>query len=405
MMFVNTIDHKLERLKPAVLSIVVVLLLLSDCVTKFGTGISGLKIPALLLFAGYGVILSLVERVDKKKIFLCLAATVILYSEMPFQDALGSFTNQILFFGLLAVTIICSPLVINSKETLRKAFVVAFAFYCLMMVWSIPDIITQLHHYSATSRLRIMGCFSNPNSLGHISAFLFIMHTASAPVRSGNCRKYDIAKSMFVMGVLLFFIVASGSNTALIETVAFISLVFIGHKYNGFSSRAKTMCVLLLVVLLSVVLVLLFNWAINQDTFRMRLFSLMTVSSEKVSLLTGLGYVSSAGISSVTQAAGGVVDMLWVSLLYRVGVIGYFAYAMYFLAAYDGATKSENLWLIIAFLAVILLQSMAESYLSSVMSFVSWFIWAFGSALPTFDTDRGAIQESSNTSTVYRLEQ
>lgn len=400
----NASDNKMSALRPAVLSIVVILLLLSDCITKFGTSISGLKIPALLLFAGYGVVLALMERMDKKKILFCLVATMILYAEMPFQDALGSVTNQMLFFGLLAVTVMCAPLVINSKTTLRRAFIAAFVFYSVMMVWSIPDIINQLHFYSATSRLRIMGCFSNPNSLGHITAFLIIMLVSSMPDRVENHKKRYSAKTLSVMAVLLFFIVASGSNTALIETISFISLVFIGNKYDGFSSRAKTLCVLLLFVSLALVSASLFNWAINQETFLMRLNTLTTVNSDKVSLLTGLGYVSSSGISSVTQAAGGAVDMLWVSLLYRVGLIGYFAYAIYFFAAYCGATRSKNAWLIIAFLAVVFLQSMAESYLSSVMSFVSWFIWAFGSALPTFDTERDLTLESSYAPTNSRTD-
>lgn len=376
-----------------VLSLVVVLLLASDCVTKFGTGISSVKIPALVIFAGYGAFLALAERVNKKKIILCLIATVVLYIEMPFQGALESYASQILFFALLAITVVCAPLILDSRDTLRRVFIVAFVFVLLMMAWSIPDILSQLHFYSSTSRLRIQGCFSNPNSLGHISAFLIIMFVSSASFDGKNQKKLNVAKNVFVISVLLLFIVASGSNTALIETIAFLLLVFIGGRYGRFSSRAKVLCVLFLIVTLAVVLVSLFNWAVNQDTFRMRLESLTSVGSSRVSLLVGLGYVSSSGISSVTQVAGGVVDMLWVSLLYRVGIIGFIAYAMYFLAAYDGARKSENRWLIIAFLAAVLLQSMAESYLSSVMSFVSWFIWAFGSALPSFNAMKSLSQE------------
>lgn len=405
MMTAKTMQSRPKSHNAAVLSLVVVLLLASDCVTKFGEGVSGLKIPALLLFAGYGVFLALVKRVDKWKILLCLVATVALYLEMPFQDALESYTNQLLFFALLAVMVVCAPLVLDSKATLRRAFVIAFVFVVLMMIWSIPDIISQLHFYSSTSRLRIKGCFSNPNSLGHISAFLVIMFVASAPARIAEDNKKNAAKSIFVIAVLLLFIVASGSNTALIETIAFLVLVFIGSRFDRFTPRARTLCVLLLVVSLAFVLISLFYWAVSQETFRMRLESLTSVSSEKASLLVGLGYVSSSGISSVTQAAGGVVDMLWVSLLYRVGVVGYIAYALYFFAAYIGAFKSNNKWLIIAFLAAVLLQSMAESYLSSVMSFVSWFIWAFGSALPTFDSIEDQTQEDAEKPPLKRIVQ
>lgn len=137
----------------------------------------------------------------------------------------------------------------------------------------------------------------------------------------------------------------------------------------------------------------------------MRLESLASVSSERASMLVGLGYVSSSEITSVTQAAGGVVDMLWVSLLYRVGVVGYIAYFLYFLAAYRGAFESKNKWLIIAFLTAVLLQSVAESYLSSVMSFVSWFIWAFGSALSTFNSIEDQAQEDTTEPLCKRIVQ
>ena len=390
MLAMGAIKSKPKSHHAAVLSLVVVLLLASDCVTKFGAGVSALKIPALLIFAGYGVFLGLVERVDKTKLLLCLVATVALYLEMPFQDALESYTSQLLFFALLAVTVVCAPLVLDSKATLRRAFVIAFAFFILMMIWSIPDIISQLHFYSSTSRLRIKGCFSHPNSLGHISAFLIIMFVSSAPDSIAVNKKRGALRDFLMIAILLLFIIASGSNTALIETTAFLILIFIGNRFDRFTPRAKTLCLLALVVALVAVLFSLFNWAVNQETFRVRLGTLMSVSSDKASLLVGLGYVSSSGISAVTQAAGGVVDMLWVSLLYRVGVVGYIAYALYFLAAYKVTFKSKNKWLIVAFLAVVLLQSMAESYLSSVMSFVSWFIWAFGSALPTFNTADGS---------------
>lgn len=405
MMAVKPMQSRPKSYNAAVLSLVVVLLLASDCVTKFGAGISSLKIPALLIFAGYGVVLALVERVDKRKILLCLVATAVLYLEMPFQDALESYTSQFLFFALLAVTVVCAPLVLDSKATLRRVFVVSFVFVALMMIWSIPDIISQLHFYSSTSRLRIKGCFSNPNSLGHISAFLVIMFVSSAPARIAPDKKKNAANSCLVIAVLLLFIIASGSNTALIETIAFLALVFIGSRFDRLTSRARTLCALLLIVSFAVVLISLFNWAVSQETFRMRLESLASVSSERASMLVGLGYVSSSEITSVTQAAGGVVDMLWVSLLYRVGVVGYIAYFLYFLAAYRGAFGSKNKWLIIAFLTAVLLQSMAESYLSSVMSFVSWFIWAFGSALSTFDSIEDQAQEDTTEPLCKRIVQ
>lgn len=405
MMAVKPMQSRPKSYNAAVLSLVAVLLLASDCVTKFGAGISSLKIPALLIFAGYGVVLALVERVDKRKILLCLVATVVLYLEMPFQDALESYTSQLLFFALLAVTVVCAPLVLDSKATLRRVFVVSFVFVVLMMIWSIPDIISQLHFYSSTSRLRIKGCFSNPNSLGHISAFLVIMFVSSAPARIVPVKKKNAANSFLIISVLLLFIVASGSNTALIETIAFLALVFIGSRFDRFTPRARTLCALLLIVSFAVVLISLFNWAVSQETFRMRLESLASVSSERASMFVGLGYVSSSEITSVTQAAGGVVDMLWVSLLYRVGVVGYIAYFLYFLAAYRGAFESKNKWLIIAFLTAVLLQSMAESYLSSVMSFVSWFIWAFGSALSTFNSIEDQAQEDTTEPLCKRIVQ
>lgn len=405
MMAVKPMQSRPKSYNSAVLSLVVVLLLASDCVTKFGAGISSLKIPALLIFAGYGVVLALVERVDKRKILLCLVATAVLYLEMPFQDALESYTSQLLFFALLAVTVACAPLVLDSKATLRRVFVASFVFVVLMMIWSIPDIISQLHFYSSTSRLRIKGCFSNPNSLGHISAFLVIMFVSSAPARIAPDKKKNAANSFLIISVLLLFIVASGSNTALIETIAFLALVFIGSRFDRFTPRARTLCSLLLIVSFAVVLISLFNWAVSQETFRMRLESLASVSSERASMLVGLGYVSSSEIASVTQAAGGVVDMLWVSLLYRVGVVGYIAYFLYFLAAYRGAFESKNKWLIIAFLTAVLLQSVAESYLSSVMSFVSWFIWAFGSALSTFNSIEDQAQEGTTEPLCKRIVQ
>ena len=135
------------------------------------------------------------------------------------------------------------------------------------------------------------------------------------------------------------------------------------------------------ILVVALALVGLYVLLIGDSSTSQRLRTLFAIRLENYQALFGLGYVASGEISLISGAAGGAVDMLYVSLFYRVGIVGIAAYCLLIFGSWIGI-KKENKQLYLAFLVSICLQALGESYLSSIMSFPSCFIWVLLSSLP-----------------------
>ena len=160
--------------------------------------------------------------------------------------------------------------------------------------------------------------------------------------------------------------------------------VLVAYQRNKALATDYRARVLLLMAVLSVALISL--WNLSQSltgdvTVAARLNSLFRIDFATDHSLFGFGYVSSENISILTEEAGGAVEMLWVSLFYRVGIMGILAYILLFIAtSYGNGCGLKAYYIALVF--SVLIQSLGESYLSSIMSFPSCFIWVLLSSLP-----------------------
>ena len=256
----------------------------------------------------------------------------------------------------------------------------------ILLIVSWESCIYQWRFYVSVGRPRLKGCFSNPNSLGGISACTLIMCLIGRPAigKGPWLRRLGIALSSATM-------MLSGSRTSMLMVVGFFAMsLYQLARTKSHDSRVRTLLFIGSGVLVVAAFFVLRAMLRNDTAVSIRLRSLLRLSGEGAQFLFGLGYMGSKDISTITSAAGGVVDMLPVSLFYRVGVVGIFAYCLLLYGTHFGV-KPENITFYFAFLFAVLLQGVGESYLSSVMSYPSCFIWVLLSALPLMSWDEGSV--------------
>ena len=305
---------------------------------------------------------------------------------MPFQSALQSSVQPALFFIVLVLTIIVAPNVLKNVDQLMTMAVISLLFVMVMLTLSFSDCISQLQQYGSLGMIRMKGCFSHPNSLGHIAAFLFIEMTFCVFAKRSFLRKGII----FFLLVSLIIVFLSGSRTAMIiSAVAVVRLVYGVTKNTIARPSGRLLLAAMVYGAIFCSLFLITAWSMDQATFIMRLETLQQIEIGDLQSLVGVGYLSSSNIADVKDAAGGVVDMVWVSMFYRVGLAGYVAYALLIIAAILPSKKTSpcNNLLLASFLLVIIAQGIGESYLTSVMSFVSWSIWLLLSSIRNLEVE------------------
>ena len=372
-MLVRNLKRKTDKsavFEIAVLVIVAYGMILSDCFQFFGSWITSLKYVALGVMAIYLFSRTISEKTDLVRAFLALLGLAILILETQFQSGISSTLQAIGLFCLVAYFAILGDKAFHSYQAFLCCGIACSLLIGLLLLLSYQECITQMTFYLTTGRARLKGCFSNANSLGHISAVVFSM------VIIGRIKVKQEKKGKFLSNFSLvlsaIFIILSGSRTALACVIAFVAFIIYHHFETGLSSKnARFLARLILTIVVVIAFVLSYQYVEASYVETGRVIGWSNLGSFES--FVGYGYASSTDVSSITSVAGGNVEMLWMSAYYRVGIIGIAAYALIFLAAIRRSGKCG--YLFTAFVVFLALQSIGESYMTSVMSFPSLFGW------------------------------
>ena len=368
-------------MRTGILCLASALLILSDCVDMLGSWAFNLKYGGVVLLGLLCVYDAVTKGVDRRKLVLGLIALALLVGIMPFQT--GSFSAVQatgLFLAVFALACLSSS-VIESPQQLIFVFGFCVLLIVILLIISHESVASQFRLYLNVGRPRIKGCFSNPNSLGNIAAMLCMGIACCGFALPKKSRK--VVTVLFVASAVL--VLASGSRTALITVGGFFaSYWFASLLLFRKDIRMRYLLILLALVVLAILVYMTSQLLANDQPFLLRIRSLQSITIGSPQSFVGLGYVSSQGSAQLGAAAGGVTDMLYVSLFYRVGLIGMLAYALFVAGAVCGprGKGSSRLRLTLAILVALLFQSFGESYFSSVMSFVSCFDWIALSSFP-----------------------
>lgn len=362
------------------------LMIISDCKAIFGPSITNLKYLGIALFVVLVVIRYSMRPINKQSLALAVFGLLLLLVEIPFQT--GNFPKlpAVGLYVLVFAAALWSGGLIDNPTDLAKCAMACTLTIGILLLISMPMVreqITSRRLYGI--RLRIKGCFSNENSLGNISAVSFALGFCAVQC-VGNRNWIRLLRICCLLDAV--FCVVSGSRTAIASAIVFVCVWLLHLARSSISDkRAKMVTTLSIVVAIVLIAWLLLPYVLQllEESGRV-----VDISMGDNSLF-GLGYASSEYISEITNAAGGAVETLFISLYYRLGYIGYAAYGMLLISAYSNRPKFS--WASIAIVVMLSCQAIGESYITSVMSFVSLFDWVMLTGL------NAKVEQKHNTNT------
>lgn len=345
-------------------------MILSDCFQFFGSWIVLLKYVALAVMVCYLLSTGARERFDPVRIAFAVAGVAILVLEVVFQEPDCSSLRSIGLFCLVGFFAVLGSRAFGSYEIVYRCGLCCTLLIGILLLLSYSECVRQMTFYLSTGRLRLKGCFSNANSLGHIAAVVSFMAIA-ARIRFASSKREKRLSEVSLL-LCLGYVLLSGSRTALACVVSFLAVASYFSVEERFKTRnARILGRLVVVVVVLGVLAISFQSVLDGYLLSGRIIGWTGIGTKES--FTGYGYVSSAGAAELVSIAGGPIEMLWMSVYYRVGIIGILAYALIFAASIYG--KGNKGYLLFALLVALFVQAIGESYLTSVMSFPSLFDW------------------------------
>ena len=368
------------------LCLAIALLILSDCFDLLGSWAVNLKFGGLVLLAILCVFDFVRHDMPRGSLLLGLIAFGLLVGIIPLQQGDFSPVQAIGLFAMVFLLACLSGQLIQDSRQLAYVALFTLALVLLLLLISNEAVRDQLAFYAGIGRPRFQGCFSNPNSLGFIASMIMVMLVVA--YRGRGLRRGFFVVALIVTGLLLL---GSGSRTAWFATGGMLVILLTVMAMQGMkSTSARVLTVIVGVSVIVALLVECFAFLSNDVTFQLRAKTLLKVDFADPQTLVGIGYVSSEDIRQVTSVAGGDVDMLIVSLLYRVGIVGVVAYVLFVIGALvANRAEQRDIPILCAMIAYVVLQSVGESYLSSVMSFVSAFDWIMLASAASLAVSRG----------------
>ena len=371
---------------------ITLLLILSDCAELAGPWMFNLKYPGLVLLISISLLSSFHCKINSTRIVLAAFAVAVLFFETLFQESAGQTVQALaLFLGVGIIACFSGSLIKTRREMLWLGVFTTLAIAVLLYI-SRESCMRQWQFYTSIGRPRLKGCFTNANSFGAISSIALILCSVGSP----KSRAEGSLRSLCLL-VSAAMVLVSGSRTSILMVAGF----FLALAYQRIEGRMKSkqlrLLLLFAVIIASVVAAHIAAKALENDIpVILRLRTLRNISLTDPHAWFGYGYLGSSNIKVLNAIAGGALEMLIVSLFYRMGIVGICAYAILVFSTSLGNSGSDRT-LSRAFLVAVLLQSIGESFLSSIMSYPSCFNWILLSALPMIEVVKSDKEGASAT--------
>ena len=379
----TTRPNRTVTLRLFLLCVALICMLLSDCYSQFGAWIADLKLVGIALVGVVCVASAGSDGIPRSRLFLGLIALALLIICIPFQTGSFSLIESLALYVAVFGLACLSGSLIKSWQQLLVVALVALTVVVVLMIIGQDLSARQWSFYVGVGRPRIKGPFSNPNSLGHTATMIGVMFFAALQAEDLRASLRAVAGLGLVGSVVLLWFSDSRTAMGVLAAFALFSIV-LGLVRHSEQTGVRVLLFVVLVLGVWGTWALISNDLTTDASFSLRWEALMKIRVENLQSFVGIGYITSKDISQLTTVANGATDMLYVSLFYRAGIIGYLSYLLFVAAAAAGAgTSRAGRDMAIAVIVALALQAMGESYLSSVMSFASVLDWVLLACLPT----------------------
>ena len=249
------------------------------------------------------------------------------------------------------------------------------------LMYSRNEILVQLSGVF-NSRRRLYGGFSHPNSLGAMATAALVALFTYTVVKTRKTRKERFFLSA-IKALLFIVLLETKSRTALI-----MFIVFLGVYNLHYVKKLKLIYQYFVYFLLVLGIVFIFYYFVTsyaqEDVAyagRLKIFNTMVVTPKI--FLVGNGMVGAASLDR-TNTGGGAMEIAWVMLFYKNGIIGIIAYIyiLYYIARQILLiNNTKRKWLAIAVLSSMLIGTLGEAYIVNITNVLPMMEWILVSTL------------------------
>lgn len=237
------------------------------------------------------------------------------------------------------------------------------------------QILIQLNDVYNT-RHRIWGGFFHPNSLGGILSTAIIGMYSYNFIKNIQNKRNKIIYYIFLilLTVLLYF---TKSRTSWIITIVAILVMNI-YRIRGIKAVQRVILYSLIILFCLFVGYYFIKYYALQDVAfmnRFKIFDRMTVTLK--TFFVGNGMVNADNLNR-GNTNGGVMEIAWVMLFYKNGIIGIISFISIILLILINARKvkdEKQKWVFIGILISFLLSSLGEAYIVNITNIPAMFNW------------------------------
>lgn len=296
------------------------------------------------------------------------------------------------------------------QDTSVKQKMFSFFFYTVLICWTLHghEIIKSTKHIFAAgmgivlgiivglayskgellvqlsglynSRARLWGAFTHPNHLGAAATAAIIAMTCYF-VLSGWKKRRIVP--ILLMGLMILTLLETKSRTALIMVITFFT-IYRMQFMKKLSSSMRPIVWILLIILAGWIAYSFFTGYAQEDaaySARLNIFDTMIVTPK--TFLVGNGMVDAASLNR-ENAAGGSMEIGWVMLFYKNGVIGLIAYVYiigHMIARIKRISSLKQRWLAWAVLGSMMIGTFGEAYIVNITNISPMLEWILLGAL------------------------
>ena len=334
-----------------------------------------LKYISIFILNGLVILKCIKNGINEKDLAIFLILFIILLLSCAFQNTLisGKISSIVFYITFLTWSLLSYKIINKREQILYVVYGISIAVI-IGLVITFNEVLSQLASIY-NSRTRLWGGFTHPNHLGGIvSSAIIGLYTYKflGGVKLKNKKYYYL--SLIVLIVLLY---ATKSRTSWIVTIVAITVMNI----KFISTKQKSIRILLysLLVFGTIFIGYFFitEYALQDTAFTGRLAIFNTMEVKPKTFLVGNGMVNAANLNR-ENTNGGAMEIAWVMLFYKNGIIGVLTFIIIILILLGRLKKVKNInqvWAFRGILIAFMIGTLGEAYMVNITNIPSLFNW------------------------------
>lgn len=343
--------------------------------------LNSIKYVSMIMLNGLIIIFCMQNLIKKNELLSFFILLILLTISCVFQSTsfYGKITSITFYFTLLMWTLMSYKVINNKAHIIYISCGILFGVI-IGLGLTFNEVIVQLASIY-NSRSRLWGGFTHPNHLGGIISSSLIGLYVYNFINKIE-KRYKILY-VITISILIVLLYATKSRTSWIVTI--VAIVVMNMKYIATKPKIVKLFTYSLIIVGGLYISYFFitEYALQEDAFlgRLRIFETMNVTPS--TFLVGNGMVGASSLDR-TNTNGGAMEIAWVMLFYKNGIIGVISFISIILILVKRLSKVTNInqiWAFRGILTAFMIGTLGEAYLVNITNVPALFNWVMLSVL------------------------